>query len=246
MIPFVDRDAERAVGRTRSRPSGPPCGGGSCCCATAVRRTTPTAGSRASSTSRSTRSASAQAAAVAPSLAALRPDARAPQRPVPRPRHRRAARAGTGLTVALDPRLREIDVGAWQGLTGEQVPRAVPRASTRPGSRAGRAAAAAARRTPERGARAVAGVLEALPRVLGARRAGGRTHGGTARGGAVPAARADPGAVVALPGARQLLLVRAGRAPDRLAARGATGVPSRRRSADRGRRSSGRRPMWSR
>jgi probable phosphoglycerate mutase len=93
--------------------------------------------------------------------------------------------------VALDPRLRELDLGAWQGLTGEQARerfpdehaawvegRDVPRGGGETYARAG--------------ARAVACVLEALPQVPAHGALVAVTHGGTARGALCLLLEADP------------------------------------------------------
>ena len=45
-----------------------------------------------------------------------------------------------GMPVRLDPRLREIDVGEWQGATTAEVRQPRPRAARRDGPRCGRPA----------------------------------------------------------------------------------------------------------
>lgn len=62
-----------------------------------------------------------QARAAAPVIAALQP-ARIVSSDLGRARRTAAELAGlTGITVELDPRLQEINVGDWVGLTNEQV-----------------------------------------------------------------------------------------------------------------------------
>ena len=63
----------------------------------------------------------AQATAMAPLVAALAPQ-RIVSSDLSRARDTAAAiSSATGIPVALDPRLREIHAGQWQGLTSEQV-----------------------------------------------------------------------------------------------------------------------------
>ena len=119
VIPFVDR-GPRARGRPEdllsaappARPAAP----------RADRPTTPPAASRASSTPRSTTTAARRPPPSRRVLAALPAVAASDQRPAPGARHRRAAgRRAAGLRRVLDPRLRELDLGAWQGLTSAEA-----------------------------------------------------------------------------------------------------------------------------
>ncbi|MFP5220033.1 MAG: histidine phosphatase family protein [Actinomycetes bacterium] len=86
----------------------------------------------------------------------------------------------TGTEAVVDARLRELDLGTWQGLTGEQVRALHPDewAAWRAGEDVGRGGGETYR---EAGARAAAAVRERLDDVP----AGGTllavTHGGTAR-----------------------------------------------------------------
>ena len=85
-----------------------------------------------------------------------------------------------GVAPVLDPRLRELFLGTWQGLTGEQVQRSHP--DEYAAWRAGRDLARGGGETyRDAGDRAAACVRELLPSV----RPGGTliavTHGGTAR-----------------------------------------------------------------
>ena len=86
----------------------------------------------------------------------------------------------TGLSVVLDARLRELDLGTWQGLTGDQARDAHPdeHAAWRSGQDVRRGGGET---YLDAGTRALACLLEHLPSVP----AGGTllavTHGGTAR-----------------------------------------------------------------
>ena len=88
--------------------------------------------------------------------------------------------AAAGLSPVLDPRLRELDLGTWQGLSGEQARVAHPdeHAAWRAGQDVRRGGGETYR---EAGDRAAACLREHLPAVP----AGGTllavTHGGTAR-----------------------------------------------------------------
>ena len=92
----------------------------------------------------------------------------------------------------LDPRLRELDLGSWQGLTGEQARERFPEEH---------AAWVAGRDVPrgggetyaEAGARAVAAVLAGLERVPPHGALVAVTHGGTARGALCLLLEVDPG-----------------------------------------------------
>jgi len=70
----------------------------------------------------------AQAYAAAPVLAAFAPSALWSSDLDRTQRTAAALAAETGLEVRLDPRLREIDVGSWQGLRGAEVGAAEPEA----------------------------------------------------------------------------------------------------------------------
>lgn len=67
-----------------------------------------------------------QAAAVAPRIAAMRPDRLVSSDLVRAEETARAIVAACGLEVRTDPRLREIDVGEWQGLSVTEVAAACP------------------------------------------------------------------------------------------------------------------------
>jgi len=122
----------------------------------------------------------AQAAAVAPVLADMSPAlllssdlARAAGTAAP-------LAASTGLPVALDPRLRELHLGAWQGLTVSEAAERYPdehaawRAGTDLARGGGETYADAA-------ARASACLLDHLPEVPARGTLVAVTHGGTAR-----------------------------------------------------------------
>lgn len=67
-----------------------------------------------------------QAAAVAPRIAAMRPDRLVSSDLVRAEETARAIAAVSGLEVRTDPRLREIDVGEWQGLSVTEVAATCP------------------------------------------------------------------------------------------------------------------------
>ena len=81
----------------------------------------------------------AQADRAAPVVAAYSAGGRRRLGPRPGPADRRTGRAAAGMPVRLDPRLREIDVGEWQGATTAEVRHRVPRAAGRDGPGRGRA-----------------------------------------------------------------------------------------------------------
>ena len=121
-----------------------------------------------------------QADAAAAALAATRPSlllssdlSRAADTAAP------LARA-TGLVPALDPRLRELHLGAWQGLTSEQARERFPdeHAAWRAGIDVARGGGETYRQAGERAAACLREHLDAVP-------SGGTllavTHGGTAR-----------------------------------------------------------------
>ncbi len=123
----------------------------------------------------------AQAAAVAPLLAAALPAvvlssdlarARATAEPLA---------AAAGVDVRLDPRLRELDLGRWQGLTREQVGERFPdeHARWQAGEDVPRGGGETYR---DGGLRAAACVTTALTRVPPGGSLVAVTHGGTARG----------------------------------------------------------------
>ena len=86
----------------------------------------------------------------------------------------------TGLTAVLDPRLRELDLGSWQGLTGEQARAAHP--DEHAAWQAGRDVRRGGGETyQDAGARAHACLLEHLPAVPDGGTLLAVTHGGTAR-----------------------------------------------------------------
>ena len=68
----------------------------------------------------------------------------------------------TGLPIATDPRLREIDVGVWQGLHVRRGVRTVSGRGSNRGATAVTDGAAVARVSSKSGARAVAAVDDAL------------------------------------------------------------------------------------
>ena len=88
--------------------------------------------------------------------------------------------AATGLVAVLDPRLRELDLGTWQGLTGEQARDAHPveHAAWRTGQDVRRGGGETYR---EAGDRAVACLRDHLPAVPTGGTLLAVTHGGTAR-----------------------------------------------------------------
>ena len=225
VIPFVDADVERAAGRAvasapeRSR-------GASSCCATAARRTTRAAASRASSTSPLDELGRAQAAGRRPqalaAAAAVRGAVSSDLRP--RPRHRAAAGdARPGCRSCVDARLRELDLGAWQGLTVAEAARALPRGVRRLARRRGRRRAAAARPTATPAERAAACLREHLADLPDGRHAASPSptaaRPGRALGVLLRAARRQ---LVAPGAARQHLLVGARRG--RLGAGGWSGT----------------------
>lgn len=67
-----------------------------------------------------------QADAVGPALAALSPTAIVSSDLTRARLTAQSVGRACGIPVALDPRFREIDVGAWQGLTAEQVAQGWP------------------------------------------------------------------------------------------------------------------------
>ncbi len=123
----------------------------------------------------------AQAVAVAPFLAALGP-ALLLSSDLSRARNTaEPLAAATGLGLRLDARLRELDLGGWQGLTGEQARERFPQehadwVAGRDVPRGGGESYAQA------GARAVACLLEALDDVPASGSLVAVTHGGTAKG----------------------------------------------------------------
>jgi len=88
--------------------------------------------------------------------------------------------AATGLVPVLDPRLRELDLGTWQGLTGAQARDAHPdeHAAWRAGRDVRRGGGETYR---EAGDRAAACLREHLPAVPDGGTLLAVTHGGTAR-----------------------------------------------------------------
>jgi broad specificity phosphatase PhoE len=122
-----------------------------------------------------------QAAAVAPFLAAARP-AVLLSSDLQRARATAAPLAvAAGLPVRTDPRLRELDLGAWQGLTGAQARERFPEehAAWRRGLDVPRGGGET---YAQAGARAVECLLGALPDVPDGGTLVAVTHGGTARG----------------------------------------------------------------
>ena len=91
-----------------------------------------------------------------------------------------ALSAATGAPVVLDARLREVHLGTWQGLTGEQAQQAHPEewAAWRSGQDVRRGGGETYREAGDRAAQCLREAVEDLP-------AGGTvlavTHGGTAR-----------------------------------------------------------------
>ena len=122
----------------------------------------------------------AQAAAVAPVLAAL-----APARLLASDLARAAATAAplaaaTGLPVVPDARLRELQLGAWQGLTLTEAAAQYP--DEHAAWRAGADVARGGGETyAQAAARASACLLEHLPQLPAGRTLVAVTHGGTAR-----------------------------------------------------------------
>ncbi len=123
----------------------------------------------------------AQAAAVAPLLAAARPQivlssdlSRARETATP-------LAEASGVPLRLDPRLRELDLGAWQGLTGDEARQRFPdeHAAWRAGQDVARGGGETYRAAGERAVACLRESLTGLP-------AGGVlvavTHGGTAKG----------------------------------------------------------------
>jgi broad specificity phosphatase PhoE len=88
--------------------------------------------------------------------------------------------AASGVEVELDPRLRELDLGAWQGLTSDQARERFPdeHADWRSGRDVPRGGGETYRQAGER---AAACLRAALPRVPGGGTLLAVTHGGTAR-----------------------------------------------------------------
>ena len=86
----------------------------------------------------------------------------------------------TGRRAVLDPRLRELDLGTWQGLTGEQARDAHPfeHAAWRAGQDVRRGGGET---YADAGTRAMACLLEHLPSVPDGGTLLAVTHGGTAR-----------------------------------------------------------------
>ena len=86
----------------------------------------------------------------------------------------------TGLDVLVDPRLRELDLGAWQGLTGEQARERFPdeHAAWRSGADVRRGGGET---YAEAASRATACLLEHVPAVEPGGTLVAVTHGGTAR-----------------------------------------------------------------
>ena len=122
-----------------------------------------------------------QAAAVAVLLAAARPAVVLASDLVRARDTARPLAAAAGVEVREDPRLRELDLGAWQGLTSEQARERFPdeHAAWRAGHDVPRGGGETYRQAGERGAACLREALPALPEggVLVA-----VTHGGTARG----------------------------------------------------------------
>ncbi len=123
----------------------------------------------------------AQARVVAPLLAAARPAvvlssdlSRARDTATP-------LAAAAGVPLRCDPRLRELDLGRWQGLTSEQAQERYPRehAAWRDGVDVPRGGGET---YLQAGTRAVAAIREALAEVPAAGLLVAVTHGGTARG----------------------------------------------------------------
>ena len=132
-----------------------------------------------------------QAAAVADVLAQAQPElllssdlARATATAAP-------LAARTGRTVRTDARLRELHLGAWQGLTGEEAGQRFP--DEHEAWRLGRDVARGGGETyADAGARATACLLEALPELAPGGVLVAVTHGGTARGVLGTLLEADP------------------------------------------------------
>lgn len=99
--------------------------------------------------------------------------------------------AATGLTPRVDPRLRELDLGRWQGLTGDQARARFPDeyAAWRSGSDVARGGGETYRQA---GVRAVACLTEALVDVPPRGVLVAVTHGGTARGAVCVLLDVDP------------------------------------------------------
>jgi broad specificity phosphatase PhoE len=122
----------------------------------------------------------AQAAAVAPVLAAASPSMVVTSDLVRARDTAQALSDEAGLVPVLDPRLRELHLGAWQGLTSEEARQLFPQehAAWRGGQDLPRGGGETYAQAGERAAACLAENLSAVP-------AGGTlvavTHGGTAR-----------------------------------------------------------------
>ena len=122
----------------------------------------------------------AQAAAVAPVLAAASPAAVVTSDLVRARDTAAPLAAAVGVPVVLDVRLRELDLGTWQGLTSEEARQLFPdeHAAWRTGQDLPRGGGETYAEAGRRAAACVAEHLEAVP-------AGGTlvavTHGGTGR-----------------------------------------------------------------
>ncbi len=123
----------------------------------------------------------AQARAVAPLLAAARP-AVVVSSDLSRARDTATPLAeAAGVLLGCDPRLRELDLGRWVGLTSDQAAQRYPQEHT--AWRNGVDVARGGGETYQQaGTRAVAAVHEALPEVPAGGVLVAVTHGGTARG----------------------------------------------------------------
>ena len=98
----------------------------------------------------------------------------------------------TGRTVRTDARLRELHLGAWQGLTGEEAALRFP--DEHEAWRLGRDVPRGGGETyADAGARATACLLETLPELVPGGVLVAVTHGGTARGVLGTLLEADPG-----------------------------------------------------
>ena len=99
--------------------------------------------------------------------------------------------AAAGLVLQTDPRLRELHLGAWQGLTTEQARECFPdeHAAWRDGRDVPRGGGETYRQAGERAAQCV---REALPQVPAGGVLVAVTHGGTARAATGYLLEADP------------------------------------------------------